>query len=295
MKYQDWITKGKHYAGKNLYLAQKWYQNKWIRVSVLVLGLLILFYKNINLSINLVSPVRIEKTAENEVKNQNIKLENEPIESEKTKEFKPPKKLASSLFNMDSIPKHLAKYRTSRNDTTLANTFSNLGFLLNPGLAKRLKVDAKVVALKNKKCLNYIKQFAPIAQEEMKAFGIPASITLAQGLLESNVGDSRLAKRNNNHFGIKCFSKNCKKGHCSNYTDDSHKDFFRVYPSAWESYREHSKFLQKPRYKHLKKLGSKDYKNWAHGLRKAGYATDKKYAFKLIKIIEALNLNRFDK
>ena len=129
----------------------------------------------------------------------------------------------------------------------------------------------------------------------MKSFGIPASVTLAQGLLESNVGDSKLARRNNNHFGIKCFSKNCKKGHCSNYTDDSHKDFFRVYSSARESYREHSTFLQRSRYQHLKKLGTKDYEKWAHGLRKAGYATDKKYGFKLIKIIEALNLNRFDK
>lgn len=295
MKYEDWITKGKHYAGKNLHLVKKGYQNKWIRVGTLVLGLLILYYKNINLSINLVNPVRIEKTADSEVKKQNVKLDNEVSEPKKTIKTKPPKNFAESLFNMDSIPKHLTRYKTAKNDTTLANTFSNLGFLLNPGLAKRLKVDAKVVALKNKKCLNYIKEFAPIAQEEMKSFGIPASITLAQGLLESNVGDSKLAKRNNNHFGIKCFSKNCKKGHCSNYTDDSHKDFFRIYPSAWESYREHSEFLQKERYKHLKKLGTKDYKNWAHGLRKAGYATDKKYALKLIRIIEALNLNRFDK
>jgi flagellum-specific peptidoglycan hydrolase FlgJ len=297
MKYQNWITKGKHYAGKNLHLAKKWYENKWIRGAVIILGLTILLFKNINLSINLANPVHVEQTANNEEKKQSVKLQNEekPKKIEEKKTVKQPKKLANSLFNMDSIPRHLSKYRTSTKDTTLANTFSNLGFLLNPGLAKRLKIDAKVVALKNKKCLNYIKEFSPIAQKEMTSFGIPASVTLAQGLLESNVGDSKLARRNNNHFGIKCFSRNCKKGHCSNYTDDSHKDFFRVYPSAWESYREHSSFLQKPRYKHLKKLGTKDYKNWAHGLRKAGYATDKKYGFKLIKIIEALNLDRFDK
>ena len=296
MKYQDWITKGKHYAGKNLYLAKRWYENRWIKGAVIILVLITIYFKNVNLSINLINPVHIEETAKNEVKEQTVNLENKENTKgiEKVKIAEPLRKLASSLFNMDSIPIHLNKYRTSKKDTTLANTFSNLGFLLNPGLAKRLKIDAKVVALKNKKCLNYIKKYAPIAQEEMKGFGIPASITLAQGLLESNVGDSKLARRNNNHFGIKCFSTNCKKGHCSNYTDDSHKDFFRVYSSAQESYREHSKFLQKPRYKHLKKLGTKDYKNWAHGLRKAGYATDKKYAFKLIKIIEALNLNRFD-
>jgi flagellum-specific peptidoglycan hydrolase FlgJ len=294
MKYQNWITKGKHYAGKNLHLAKRWYEKKWVRSAVIVLVLMTIYLKNVNLSINLTNSNHVEEIANNETKEEVVKLEKE----EKPKEVKtvlPPKKLSNSLFNMDSIPKHLSKYRTSTKDTTLANTFSNLGILLNPGLAKRLKVDAKVVALKNKKCLNYIKEFAPIAQEEMKDFGIPASVTLAQGLLESNVGDSKLARRNNNHFGIKCFSRNCKKGHCSNYTDDSHKDFFRTYSSARESYREHSTFLQKPRYKHLNKLGTKDYKNWAHGLRKAGYATDKKYAFKLIKIIEALNLNRFDK
>ena len=129
----------------------------------------------------------------------------------------------------------------------------------------------------------------------MKKYGIPASITLAQGLLESNAGASKLARLNNNHFGIKCFSRNCKPGHCSNYTDDSHKDFFRKYKGAKESYRAHSLFLQRSRYKHLHQLGTKNYKDWAHGLRKAGYATDKKYAPKLIKLIEVLKLDKYDK
>jgi flagellum-specific peptidoglycan hydrolase FlgJ len=293
MNYQELITLGKHYASKHLQTVGIWYQNKSIRIGLLVIAFLILYFKNVNLSINLVNPVKIEKNAENAPKEQTVSLDN-PIENTPKPNF-PKKEFSESIFNMDSIPKHLLRYKPSAKDTTLANTFSNLGFLLNPGLAKRLKVDAKVVALKNKKCWGYIKEFAPIAQEEMKSFGIPASITLAQGLLESNVGDSKLARRNNNHFGIKCFSKNCQKGHCSNYTDDSHKDFFRVYPSAWQSYREHSEFLQRERYIHLKKLGTKDYKKWAHGLRKAGYATDKEYAFKLIKIIEALNLNKYDR
>ena len=129
----------------------------------------------------------------------------------------------------------------------------------------------------------------------MKKYGIPASITIAQGLLESDAGQSRLAVNNNNHFGIKCFARNCKPGHCSNHSDDSHKDFFRKYKSVWESYRAHSLFLQRSRYQHLRKIPRSDYKSWAKGLSKAGYATDKKYADKLVTLIENLKLHRFDK
>ena len=179
--------------------------------------------------------------------------------------------------------------------SNLANTFSNIGFILNPTYAKRNNVNPAIVAEKRRICEAYIKSYAPSAVEEMKKYGIPASITLAQGLLESNSGASKLATSNQNHFGIKCFARNCKPGHCSNYTDDSHKDFFRKYTSVKESYRAHSLFLQRSRYQHLSKLGTKNYKEWAHGLRKAGYATDKKYAPKLITLIETLKLNRFDK
>ena len=128
----------------------------------------------------------------------------------------------------------------------------------------------------------------------MRKYGIPASITLAQGLIESNAGESRLSKENNNHFGMKCFSKKCKKDHCSNFTDDSHKDFFRKYTTAWESYRAHSIMLGGDRYKHLKKLDKSDYKSWARGLKKAGYATDRRYAEKLIHIIEEMELYQYD-
>lgn len=140
----------------------------------------------------------------------------------------------------------------------------------------------------------YIKRYAAVAQEEMGRYGIPASITLAQGLLESNAGQSPLATTANNHFGIKCFSRRCYKGHCRNYSDDSHKDFFRVYPNAWESFRAHSLFLQKPRYQPLFRLGKRDYRGWAHGLTKAGYATDPGYGDKLIRMIERFELHRYD-
>lgn len=170
--------------------------------------------------------------------------------------------------------------------------FANAAFVLNPGLAK--KTAREIVVEKNKICEQYISRYRPIAKAEQDKFGIPASITLAQGILESDAGGSQLSKRNNNHFGVKCFSRRCKKGHCSNFTDDTHKDFFKIYQNAWESFRDHSKFLEHSRYKHLKKLGKDDYKGWAYGLKKAGYATDKRYAEKLILIIETLKLYEYD-
>ncbi len=142
---------------------------------------------------------------------------------------------------------------------------------------------------------HYIETFAPIAIAEMEAHGIPASITLAQGLLESVAGTSKLAQRTNNHFGIKCFKRSCKRGHCHNFEDDHHKDFFRNYEDPADSYRAHSAFLTNgSRYKKLFKLSPKDYKGWAKGLKKAGYATDPKYAHKLVSLIERYGLSKYD-
>ena len=181
-----------------------------------------------------------------------------------------------------------ATKRKWRKDGTLANTYSNLTY----HTAKRTLSPEE--QRKRHKQWAYIQRFKKVALAEADKYGIPASITLAQGLLESNVGESRLATRNNNHFGIKCFSRSCRKGHCSNFTDDSHKDFFRKYNSAWESYRAHSKMLNGKRYQHLQQLKKTDYKAWARGLKKAGYATDKRYADKLINLIEELDLHQFD-
>lgn len=138
---------------------------------------------------------------------------------------------------------------------------------------------------------DYIKRFAPVAIAEMHKFGIPASITIAQGLLETRAGTSSLATKNNNHFGIKCFSRNCGKGHCSNFTDDTHKDFFRKFKSAWESYRAHSKLLRSGRYASIEG----DYRAWARGLKKAGYATAQNYDESLIRLIRLYGLDRLDK
>lgn len=139
----------------------------------------------------------------------------------------------------------------------------------------------------------YIEKYAGTALANQKKFGIPASITLAQGLLESGAGKSTLASKHNNHFGIKCHRS--WRGATTYHTDDRPNECFRSYPHAADSYNDHGEFLQQPRYRGLYSLQSTDYKGWARGLQKAGYATDRGYANKLIKIIEDYQLYLIDK
>lgn len=139
---------------------------------------------------------------------------------------------------------------------------------------------------------NYIKRYKKIAVEQQKKHGIPASITLAQGLLESGAGQSRLANEANNHFGIKCGSE--WNGKTIKHKAERGNECFRKYKKVEDSYEDHSKFLKRKRYASLFKLKITDYKNWAKGLRKCGYATDPKYPDKLISIIERYELHRFD-
>lgn len=141
--------------------------------------------------------------------------------------------------------------------------------------------------------LDYIAQYKDIAIREMKLYKIPASITLAQGMLESADGTSRLAVKGNNHFGIKCH--NDWSGGKIYEDDDAKNECFRKYKHAEESYRDHSLFLaERSRYAALFELELTDYKGWAHGLQKAGYATSNIYAKTLIKLIEDFELHRFD-
>ena len=139
----------------------------------------------------------------------------------------------------------------------------------------------------------YIEKYAPMAVAEMHRSGVPASITLAQGLLESGSGRSTLSTKGNNHFGIKCHSK--WKGATIYADDDRKNECFRKYKSADDSFRDHSDFLRySDRYKFLFELERTDYKGWAYGLKKAGYATDPSYASKLIKYVEEYDLTRYD-
>ena len=139
---------------------------------------------------------------------------------------------------------------------------------------------------------SYIDKYKGWAIEQMNQYGIPASITLAQGLLESNAGRSTLATQANNHFGIKVGSS--WTGPYVLRDDDARNEKFRKYKSARESYVDHSKFLQGKRYQGLYKLSKTDYKGWARGLKAAGYATNPNYADALIRTIEMYNLNQFD-
>lgn len=138
----------------------------------------------------------------------------------------------------------------------------------------------------------YIGQWKSVAVVKMREHGIPASITLAQGLLESGNGNSKLAREANNHFGIKCTPD--WTGGKSYHDDDARNECFRKYRSAEQSYEDHAKFLQRSRYTSLFELKPTDYKGWAHGLKKAGYATDPSYPQKLINLIERYELYKLD-
>ncbi|WP_343487900.1 glucosaminidase domain-containing protein [Allomuricauda sp. d1] len=139
----------------------------------------------------------------------------------------------------------------------------------------------------------YIETFAEIAQYEMRAFGIPASITLAQGILESGAGKGELTQKTNNHFGIKCHTG--WQGEFDFHDDDARGECFRKYNHPMFSFRDHSIFLSsRSRYAFLFNYRKDDYKKWAHGLKKAGYATDKKYPQKLIALIESFELDKYD-
>lgn len=139
----------------------------------------------------------------------------------------------------------------------------------------------------------YVRMYSSIAVEEMQRSRVPASITLAQGILESGNGNSRLARQANNHFGIKCTSD--WSGGKTYKDDDRRNECFRVYRSARDSYRDHSDFLKRSRYRFLFDLDPDDYKKWAYGLKKAGYATNPRYPRLLIDLIERYELYRFDR
>ncbi|BDW91910.1 hemagglutinin [Flagellimonas marinaquae] len=140
---------------------------------------------------------------------------------------------------------------------------------------------------------DYIETFAEIAQYEMRAYGIPASITLAQGILESGSGRGELTLKTNNHFGIKCHAG--WQGEFDFHDDDAKGECFRKYNHPMYSFRDHSIFLStRSRYAFLFNYKRDDYKKWAHGLRQAGYATDRKYPQKLIALIERYDLHKYD-
>ncbi len=158
--------------------------------------------------------------------------------------------------------------------------------------AEVLQATSKV-KVTNDVILDYINEYKEIAKSNMARYGIPSSITLAQGILESGAGTGTLSVQANNHFGIKCHTG--WTGESVRHDDDAAQECFRKYSRAAESYNDHSLFLTgRSRYAGLFKLEKDDYKAWARGLRSAGYATDPKYPEKLIGLIERFQLDRFD-
>lgn len=158
----------------------------------------------------------------------------------------------------------------------------------------KLKQVKKPLRITPKNTQEYVLQFAPVAMRKMKEYKIPASITLAQGILESGSGRSPLAIRSNNHFGIKCHKG--WKGRSVTHDDDEIGECFRKYKHPEKSYEDHSKFLtSRKRYSKLFRLRAADYKGWAYGLKRAGYATDPRYPQKLIGLIKKYNLTQYDK
>lgn len=145
----------------------------------------------------------------------------------------------------------------------------------------------------NQRFQSYIDKYKDLAIQEMLRYNIPASITLAQGILESGAGESELCRKGNNHFGIKCHDWTGDRVY---HDDDATGECFRAYRSALESYEDHSKFLSgSKRYSRLFQLSRTDYKGWAHGLKECGYATNPRYAYSLIDLIELYKLNEFDR
>ena len=154
-----------------------------------------------------------------------------------------------------------------------------------------LSLSVSIFAQKaNQTYLDYIDEWKDVAIQQQIDYGIPASITMAQALLESGAGQSELAKNANNHFGIKCTSD--WFGGVYYKKDDRMHDCFREYADAAESYKDHSTFLQRTRYASCFEVPVTDYEEWAHRLRECGYATDPQYAAKLIKIIEDYQLHK---
>lgn len=218
-----------------------------------------------------------------------------PVVGEDATEMPKGNKVRASIFDFLTASSEKVEKRPEVQVTLPSNALSNTTFAIDPNFAKRNRVEKAEVKNRMLKCRDYVERFAPVAVDEMRKFGVPASITLAQALLESDAGESKLAASTNNHFGMKCFSKRCKRGHCANFSDDTHKDFFLKHSTVWGSYRAHSQFLKKTRrYQNLFELDKTDYRNWARGLAEAGYATDKKYGEKLIALIQTLELDRYD-
>ncbi len=191
--------------------------------------------------------------------------------------------IISLLLASCSSKKHIVKSKTSKDPIKKEVVVVPIKKKSTPKKTKKYSDPKKA----------YIDKYSEIAMNEMRKYKIPASITLSQGILESRSGQSELTRKSNNHFGIKCHKG--WNGGRTYHDDDEKGECFRAYKHPEKSFKDHSLFLaERSRYQDLFKLKITDYKGWAKGLRKAGYATDKAYPQKLISIIETYQLYEYD-
>jgi flagellum-specific peptidoglycan hydrolase FlgJ len=273
-------------------LAIVFLRNNWLNLIILVLFMYLILTKSQGISISFadadVAPTASKTMAQKVNLKQKESKQKHPNEAAfiggvlSNKNDDPTEGVVDLLPQRPTQPVKSAYAKAGKE----ANLFDNVSIFVAPERA-----EAAVVKSKKDKCWDYVRRFVAIAKSEKQKFGIPVSITLAQGLLESDAGDSRLTRAANNHFGVKTFNR--RVPHVV-MKDDSPTDKFKKYDSAWESYRDHSLLLMRDHYKGLQYLSKTDYVNWAKGLQKAGYATDPQYAAKLIKIIENLQLYKLD-
>jgi flagellum-specific peptidoglycan hydrolase FlgJ len=196
--------------------------------------------------------------------------------------------LGAMVFNCGAKKKIVTKKKDERHKTEQVSIPNEPS---NDTVTDDVKTDTPVISYADA-TEAYIANYSAIAMEEMRQFKIPASITLAQGILESGSARGRLAKEANNHFGIKCHDWTGDKIY---HDDDRTQECFRKYAQAEASFKDHSEFLTgRRRYEALFKLDEDDYRAWAKGLRAAGYATDRKYPEKLIGLIERFQLYKYD-
>ncbi len=273
----------------NLLILRDFLVKYWLNVAIVLLLLYGIGSKRINLSLQFGDTNAAVATMPTKVKAQAV-AHKEKINKSQATTASLLQALEKHDHNGDGIvellPQRTIKPVASAQKGNEANLFENVS-----AVSGNAKVAPSVHKDKQEKCRDYVARFINVARAERQKFGIPVSVTLAQGLLESDAGESRLTRNANNHFGIKTFNK--KVPHVV-MKDDVPNDKFKKYNSAWESYRDHSLLLMRSHYKHLQFLSKTDYAGWAKGLEKAGYATDKQYAEKLTAIIENLQLYRFD-
>ena len=249
----------------------------WFQLFLLLVGLHLIFQKEISIQVN------VQDRMSGDVSEQ-LRVAPAAVPASMKQE--------GGAVQFSAVPQLSGRER-SVEPAGETRKFSNLTFILQPSLVRHERVQPEIVEEHLEKCRQYVERFAKVAIAERKKYRVPASITLAQGLLATNAGESSLALETNNHFGFACRT-DCRDCDCRSFGTGERSGAMRVFGTPWESYREHSLMMQSPRFSDLLALDTGNYKDWAKGLEKAGYSDDPYYAEKLIRLIVALDLYQFD-